>query len=153
MSLEFDTGLQDTKRKVEAILAFSPTATAVPGLKPDLRFKMHLHRDIMLGTGFYNTLVQDLAQDHELANAPPAMLSDVSLDDTHTKGKVPEPIKIRPVPVVNFLDSMDQSLADSVVGEALPEDMDRFRTYLSNRPLGIGLIAAPVSAPRNHRVL
>jgi hypothetical protein len=32
-----------------------------------------------------------------------------------------------------------------VVHEALPDDRDRFKAYISNRPLGIGLIAAPVS--------
>ncbi|KAJ4165238.1 hypothetical protein LMH87_006878 [Akanthomyces muscarius] len=48
------------------------------------------------------------------------------------------------MPTVNLLDFGDSFLADAIVQEALPLDQARFRGYLSNRPLGCGLlIAAP----------
>ncbi|KPM37738.1 hypothetical protein AK830_g8828 [Neonectria ditissima] len=50
--------------------------------------------------------------------------------------------KMRPLPVVNFLDIDDKIYADAIVDEALPQDRARFRGYLSHRPLGLGLIAA-----------
>ncbi|CCT64467.1 uncharacterized protein FFB20_14745 [Fusarium fujikuroi] len=49
---------------------------------------------------------------------------------------------LQPLPVVNFLDSMDKKLANAIVAEALPQDQDRFRRYLEHRPLGLGIITA-----------
>lgn len=48
----------------------------------------------------------------------------------------------RPLPSVNFFDVPDAAFVDAVVAEALPGDRERFRAYMSNRPLGLGLIIA-----------
>lgn len=46
----------------------------------------------------------------------------------------------RPLPVVNFLNGRDDKYVDALMEEAPPQDRVRFRHYLSNRPLGLGLI-------------
>ncbi len=51
------------------------------------------------------------------------------------------------MPTVNLLDFGDSFLADAIVQEALPLDQARFRGYLSNRPLGCGLLIAVSFSP------
>ncbi|KAL0936330.1 DNA helicase [Colletotrichum truncatum] len=48
----------------------------------------------------------------------------------------------RDLPVVNFLSGLDQDLVDSLCEEALPDDRVRFKAYLSEKLLGIGIITA-----------
>jgi hypothetical protein len=102
-----------------------------------MSFNMSLHRDVMRGTGFYDTLVRGNGNVEELAD---------KLDSATLESGAPGPIRPRSLPVVNYLGIPDPALADAVVAEALEDDRDRLRAYMSNRHLGTGLIAAPVSA-------
>jgi hypothetical protein len=54
----------------------------------------------------------------------------------------PKSTPLRPLPTVNFLDIENQAYVNCILEEALPEDRARFREYLSNRPLGLGMITA-----------
>lgn len=101
----------------------------------EVKVRMELHRALMRGNGFYDWMTQPGPQDITEAMAA------ASLDDKAAP-------TLRPLPSVNFLDIDDQAYADAIVEEALPQDRVRFRGYLSNRPLGIGIITAvSVSLP------
>nr|RBQ99385.1 hypothetical protein FVER53263_10854 [Fusarium verticillioides] len=73
--------------------------------------KMDLHRSILRGAGFYDWM-------------------------TKTDGNS----KRRPLPTIDLFDIDDQTYANAILEMALPKDRARFRSYLSNRPLGIGII-------------
>ncbi|KAF5979297.1 DNA helicase [Fusarium coicis] len=73
--------------------------------------KMDLHRSVLRGAGFYDWM-------------------------TKTNGNS----KRRPLPTIDLFDIDDQTYANAILGMALPKDRARFRSYLSNRPLGIGII-------------
>lgn len=91
---------------------------------------MRIHRDLVCGgTGLYDILVPrpDMKIVSQMIGQPDTL----------------EICQIRSVPAVNFLDIPDKSLVDALVLEAISEDVERYRTYLSNRPFGLGLIAAP----------
>ncbi|KAI8712839.1 AAA-12 domain-containing protein [Fusarium sp. LHS14.1] len=79
---------------------------------------MDLHRALRRGNGFYDWMVKP---DPRSTNAPPML---------------------RALPSINFFDIEDKAYADAIVAEALPQDRSRFRGYLSNRPLGLGMITA-----------
>lgn len=49
---------------------------------------------------------------------------------------------VRPIPVVNLLGTGDDAYVDALVKEVLPADQVRFRQYMINRPLGLGIITA-----------
>ncbi|KAK4220741.1 P-loop containing nucleoside triphosphate hydrolase protein [Podospora fimiseda] len=49
----------------------------------------------------------------------------------------------RYLPVIDYLDGLDCTVAAAIVSEALPDDRQRFEAHLRNRALGICLIAAP----------
>ncbi|KAG5762797.1 hypothetical protein H9Q72_009101 [Fusarium xylarioides] len=76
--------------------------------------KMDLHRSVLRGAGFYDWMTNSAS--------------------TSTW---------RSLPTVNLLDIDDQTYVNGIIQMALPKDRTRFRSYLSNRPLGIGLIAGP----------
>ena len=137
MSLVFDAGLDEVQRKVDSVCTLAPDAKSFPRSDKDLSFNMSLHRDVMQGTGFYDTLVNGTNNVEDLADKLGLMTLDGS--------SAPEPAKSRSLPVVSYLSISDSSLSDAVVAEALEDDQDRLRAYLSSRPLGIGLIAGPVS--------
>ncbi|RSL44165.1 hypothetical protein CEP54_014797 [Fusarium duplospermum] len=150
-SLNFDADIRDHQRKVNAVNLFAPDAEpsnlahcGLPEedgeLKADLtddqqrrldevKVRMELHRALLRGNGFYDWMTQPGPQDITQAMAA------ASLDDETAP-------TLRPLPSVNFLDIEDQAYADAIVAEALPQDRSRFRGYLSNRPLGIGIITA-----------
>ena len=152
--------MEEVQRKVDAVCTLHPNAKPSPRSDENLSFNMSLHRDVMQGTGFYDTLVndinnisdvKDLADKMGLAvldesNVPfdesnaPLLESSALLDESSTSA----PAKSRSLPVVNYLNIPDSFLRDAVVAEALEDDRDRLRAYLSNRPLGIGLISGPV---------
>ncbi|PNP83871.1 hypothetical protein FNYG_02559 [Fusarium nygamai] len=73
--------------------------------------KMDLHRSVLRGAGFYDWM-------------------------TKTDGNS----KRRPLPTIDLLDIDDETYANAILEMALPKDRARFRSYLSNRPLGIGII-------------
>lgn len=92
---------------------------------------MELHRALMRGKGFYEWMTrpkQDISETSEVR----------SLSDKPAAN-------MRLLPKVNFLDVRDAKYADAIVDEALPEDRARFRRYLSDRPLGLGIITAVCS--------
>ncbi|KAI8711430.1 hypothetical protein NCS52_01406400 [Fusarium sp. LHS14.1] len=150
-SLNFDADLRDHERKVNAVNLFHPEAQpsnlahcGLPEedgeLKQDLsedeqrrlaevKVRMELHRALLRGNGFYDWMTQTGPQDITQAMAA------ASLDDETAP-------TLRPLPSVNFLDIEDQAYADAIVEEALPHDRERFRGYLSDRPLGVGIITA-----------
>lgn len=78
---------------------------------------MLLHRDLLLGTGFYDTL---------RANA--ALRRGDSIR------------AIQPLPTIPLLDITNRDFVDTLMAEVLPDDRARFTEYLSNRPLGLGII-------------
>lgn len=163
MSLEFDSDLNDSKRKVQSVLTFTPGALPVPGGDdggPGLAFRMSLHRDLLCGRGFYHTLAPHFPKDAGPLSAEAAfpkentsVAASGANEDANLDGQFESSTSEFSwpdsglLPAVNFLDIPDQSLADAVVREALPEDVNRFRAYLSDRPLGLGLIVAPVGEP------
>ncbi|KAG4263006.1 hypothetical protein FPRO04_11722 [Fusarium proliferatum] len=79
--------------------------------------KMDLHRSVLRGAGFYDWMTK-----------------------TDSTGKW------RPLPTINILDIDDQTYVDAVLETVLLQDRARFTTYLSDRPLGIGIITGPPGA-------
>jgi hypothetical protein len=84
----------------------------------------------MRGTGFYNWMTSPSPKD-KLSEA-------MSATPLEAKASV----TFRRLPVVNFLNIDDDKYVDAMIEEALLEDRTRFRQYLSNRPLGLGIVAA-----------
>ncbi|PTB63892.1 hypothetical protein BBK36DRAFT_1171340 [Trichoderma citrinoviride] len=97
-------------------------------MNPNYVERMELHRALVRGTGFYDWMVKEDAPRSTVAATP-----SLSVVDTN--------VVYRRLPSVNFLDFGDSVRAEAIVNEALPHDRDRFRGYLSNRPLGFGMIA------------
>ncbi|KAM0420980.1 hypothetical protein ACHAPT_011223 [Fusarium lateritium] len=89
-------------------------------LLDEVKDRMDLHRALLRGNGFY---------DWKAKPAPNARAME----------EIPS---LRPLPRINLLDTEDTAYIDDVVAEALPQDQSRFRQYLSNSPLGLGLITA-----------
>lgn len=88
-----------------------------------------LHRAVMRGSGFYDYMSgRDLAE-----------TVAISSSETEKQAQVQQ---WRDLPVVNFLDGLSQEWADALCEEALPEDRARFKAYLSEKVLGIGIITA-----------
>lgn len=149
-SLFFDAGLLDCQRRVEAVALFHPLAEPSNPVRwglpsPDARANkrtplteeqrailakvkdnMELHRALVRGNGFYDWMVKK-----PLESIVDTM-SSLSVADTAST--------CRPLPCVNFLDFRDKARAQAIVNEALPDDRNRFRAYLSKRPLGLGII-------------
>lgn len=70
----------------------------------------------MRGTGFYDWMTRVSPEESALA--------------------------FRPLPAVNFLNGRDDKYVDALMEEAPAQDRVPFCHYLSNRPLGLGLITA-----------
>ncbi|EMT60933.1 Regulator of nonsense transcripts 1 like protein [Fusarium odoratissimum] len=153
--LVFDPILKDHKRKVMAANLFLPSADptnfAEFGLPCDpdntksmmdekdmtdqqkfvlsqVRDWMALHRALLRGEGFYEWMSKPAPRPIEEA------LEAMTIEDAAPT--------LRSLPVVNFLEDADEAYANAIVDEALPQDRDRFRYYLENRPLGLGIITA-----------
>ncbi|KAM7187111.1 hypothetical protein V8F33_011445 [Rhypophila sp. PSN 637] len=135
--------MTNARRRVTAVLDLRPgeNPTCTVNIK-HLRRRMALQRDVMRGTGFYETLKRndqdlalDLAIDHSELKIEDNKTSDVRLE----LGEESVPFQS----VINLLAKMDPELADAIVDLALPEDRSRFRAYLERRHLGIGIIATP----------
>jgi hypothetical protein len=96
---------------------------------------MAIHRDLMRGTGSYDTL-----------NRYPDRLSDTMhamvMDD---EAQPPKPL--RSLPRFNFFEIEDPVLKDAILQDALPADRSRMESYGTNRDANIALISAPVSTP------
>ncbi|KPM45180.1 hypothetical protein AK830_g1349 [Neonectria ditissima] len=127
--------LPDYRRKVYGVCRFHPDADVsnpavfgLPEIDPQdpeshnvpipagLRYRMSMHRDLVRGTGFWKTLRYGTVH-------PARGLSLPSL------------------PVSNLL-NISEEYIEALMQEALPEDRTRFRNYLSERTLGLGVITA-----------
>ncbi|RGP71948.1 DNA helicase [Fusarium sporotrichioides] len=97
--------------------------------------RMALHREVMRGSGFY----------HWMTSKPltsPVPESEALSSESEPASADLAATSLRTLPTTNFLDIGDDVYAETIVEEALPEDRARFRGYLSNRPLGVGIITA-----------
>lgn len=91
---------------------------------------MELHRALLRGTGYYDVVVPEPKEEDRLIPVD-LQVQSLRLEDD-----------VADMPWTNFLDIKDEALVESIVEEALPADRNRFRVYLSHRPLGLGLIAS-----------
>ncbi|KAF5670263.1 DNA helicase [Fusarium circinatum] len=95
-----------------------------------VKFRMEIHRALLRGSGFYSALVPQFPE--ATIEAVGAQIQDLNLYD-----------KMQELPRTNFLNFEDKEYAKCIVEEALPDDRERFKAYLSDRPLDLGLIASP----------
>jgi hypothetical protein len=93
-----------------------------------VRDRMDLHRAILRCQGFYDWMSKSEPSDIDEA------LETTTVEDS--------PPVLRPLPVENLLEGVDQEYAGAIIEEALPQDRARFRGYLTARPLGLGIITA-----------
>ncbi|KAF5598797.1 DNA helicase [Fusarium pseudocircinatum] len=142
VSLMFESKMNQSFKRVNAVFSFdhqacpfNPFACELPTKDDDgsemgilledinqeqqklldkVKDKMDLHRFVLRGAGFHDWMIK-----------------------TGSTGKW------RPLPTINILDVEDQTYIGAVLETALPEDRARFTTYLSDRPLGIGIITGP----------
>lgn len=108
--------------------------------------RQRLHRDLMRCRGFYEFMVgvSDAAKNPAGPDVDIDSICDASqqLAGLAVESELrPEP-GIRRLPVVNYLDIGNDEFVDALLEEALPEDRDRYRGYMSRRHLGLGLITA-----------
>ncbi|KAF4996626.1 hypothetical protein FGRMN_4372 [Fusarium graminum] len=113
--------------------------------------RMSLHREVLRGAGFHDWMTT------KVPKIPAWAVSKLSTSKAHKSqpsdaqaSQITEGIAklgvgskastIRPLPSVDFLDVDDLAFVACIVQEAFPQDRVRFREYLSNRPLGLGLI-------------
>ncbi|CVL08874.1 uncharacterized protein FPRN_14657 [Fusarium proliferatum] len=154
VSLVFDAGMEEVDRKVSHVRLFSegsmpsnPVAWGIPTERgcivpphkmssagmlalDHVKFRMEIHRALLRGSGFYTALVPRFPE--ATIEAVGALIQDLNLYD-----------KMQELPRTNFLNFEDKEYAKCIVEEALPDDRERFKAYLSDRPLDLGLIASP----------
>ncbi|XEU95360.1 hypothetical protein FSHL1_000644 [Fusarium sambucinum] len=92
---------------------------------------MSLHRDLMRGAGFWKTMVTSTSGTEQIEDG----MAQMSL----AQGKR---MCLQTLPSINLLRGPDEKWIDALMTEALEVDRARFRRYLSDRPLGLGLITA-----------
>lgn len=109
---------------------FEQTAEPTHEIPGNVKETMDLHRALMRGSGFFDWMTRPTSDIVEV-------MAVTSLQDTTT----PTP-KLRDLPVINFLQIDDDKFVDALIDEALPQDRARFRQYLSNRALGLGIVTA-----------
>lgn len=130
--------MKDCERRVEAVNAFREDdkqalgdhdRIPLDGLYNGASFSLRrqLHRDIILGNGFFKALMEPAP-----GNVTES-LANVQLGAVN-------PRQPRRLPSVNFLAGLSEENIDALVQEALPSDRVRFRQYLSDRPAGISII-------------
>ncbi|EXM17002.1 P-loop containing nucleoside triphosphate hydrolase [Fusarium oxysporum f. sp. vasinfectum] len=95
-----------------------------------VKFRMEVHRALLHGSGFYSALVPQFPE--ATIEAVGAHIQDLNLHDN-----------MQELPHTNFLNFEDKEYAKCIVEEALPDDRERFKAYLSDRPLDLALIASP----------
>ncbi|WXC60287.1 hypothetical protein SNK03_006149 [Fusarium graminearum] len=92
-------------------------------------FRMEVHRALLRGNGFYDVLIPHFSDE-----AIVSLGNQTQMQNLHGH--------IRKLPWSNFLDIEDKEYAQCIVNQALPDDRERFRAYLSYRPLDLGLIVS-----------
>jgi hypothetical protein len=100
-----------------------------------------LHRHLMCGHGFYEWL----ATEDPLADSRSAVSDGEDSDNSQTLVRAMAATSIAHVPrdklpTVNYFEIDDQRYVDALLAEALPQDRERFRRYMSDRPLGLGIV-------------
>ncbi|KAM0218236.1 hypothetical protein ACHAQI_001423 [Fusarium lateritium] len=144
MKETWDLGLHDVERKVEGVCQLLPTAAPTNDhfgcqSKEDAKSSseqeklvMSIHRDLLRGDGFYNTMVQSAPSAADIESG----MKELGLTQ---QGKR---MRLQTLPSVNFLDGPDAEWVDALMMEALEDDRQRFRRHLSQCPLGLVLITA-----------
>ncbi|KAM0282168.1 hypothetical protein ACHAO9_010313 [Fusarium lateritium] len=144
----WDLQLQEIERKVDAVCQFLPTAAAThvirdespedskndpcrETLRPSEIVAMNLHRDLMRGDGFWKTMVASASGMQQLDEG----MAKLGINN---QGKQ---MSLETLPSVNLLRGSDEWI-NTLMTEALEVDRTRFRRYLSDCPLGLGLITA-----------
>ncbi|KAJ4131673.1 hypothetical protein NW768_005866 [Fusarium equiseti] len=132
----------EIERKVDAVCQFLPTAAptsvargeSLEDSKPGLDYEklvMSLHRDLTRGAGFWETTVSLTSGTEQLEGD----LAQMGL----TQAKL---MRLETLPSVNLLRGPNEQWIDALMTEALEVDRARFRRYLGECPLGLGLITA-----------
>lgn len=151
VSLLFEDLLHDYERKVDGVNALRPgvqpsNAVALgvpkkvvdlarvqrPVVRPDIKFRMDLHRALVRNNGFFEVLVPK--KDDEEVDDLGAAMAKAKLEDDD------EP-RVRSLPDVNFL-NFAKAKIDALLEEALPGDRQRLRAHLSKVILGFVLVTA-----------
>ncbi|KAM0186963.1 hypothetical protein ACHAPI_011470 [Fusarium lateritium] len=96
-------------------------------------FRMKVHRALLCGTGFFDVIVKEEGMPASIAE----QLALTNLNDVTGRYSLDQ------LPSTNFLAVEDEAYIDCIIDEALPQDRARFRGYLSNRVLDLGIITAP----------
>lgn len=117
ISLNWKIGLLELECKVEVVYRFHPTTAPTNGYfgfpSMDKTLVMLLHKDLLRGEGFYNTMVR-------LTSA--TGVDSESNEVGRTKG-----ICLQNLPSVDFLDCCDSEWVDSLMMEALKKDRHQLR--------------------------
>ncbi|KAG5747292.1 hypothetical protein H9Q69_002496 [Fusarium xylarioides] len=143
VSFEWDLQLHDAKRRVDAVCDFLPSAAPNrhffhdKGLEVseldagEKELMMSLHRDLLRGEGFWKTMMAtDSVMDKMVGH----------MGDLNT-GSQRERLVLPMLPTVNFLkDGQRSDWANALLSEVSETDQCPLRYYLSNRPLGFGII-------------
>ncbi|KAK3386396.1 P-loop containing nucleoside triphosphate hydrolase protein, partial [Sordaria brevicollis] len=135
VTVDFNVHLGDLQRKVAAVEAFLPGSDPCPSIevledcRPELEFRMALHRNLMRGTGLYSTLTQGPSR-QSIVQAMDALALD--------EARLP-----RSIPSFDFFEIDDPVLKDAILMETLAHDKARMERYGSNCQYNIALVAAP----------
>ncbi|KAJ3530916.1 hypothetical protein NM208_g3330 [Fusarium decemcellulare] len=137
VSLGFNLRLHEIKAKVDAICKFHPDAISTNEFAGDqdlvapeshhTKLMMSLHRDLMRGQGFWRTMI------HGVSGA----MGQAALDDNEAKRMCLEAL-----PCVNLLKGPNEEWISALMMQVPGPDRTRFRRYMSERPLGLGLITS-----------
>lgn len=127
----FDDEASEAKRRVTAVNQMSPAAEdtnqfGCPAVT--MAEARSLHRDLMRGSGFFKSLVED-----NLA---------ASLDSLHIGIPKVSAASLWSLPTVDFMNMSDVSYRAALLDNLLPQDRQRFESYFSKRPLGLALIVS-----------
>lgn len=101
-------------------------------VREEIKDSMALHRSVMRGTGFWSWMV-------------PQHSSDLSEDFWYLPVQDRPQLQVRTLPVVDYVENVDETYVGALLDECLPEDRPRYLAYLRRRILGVGLVVAVCS--------
>ncbi|KAF5675867.1 DNA helicase [Fusarium circinatum] len=135
VSFEWDLQLHDAKRQVDAVCDLLPSVT------PIAASVIKYLKDLLRGDGFWKTMTAA----HPAVNERAGHMGDVNI------GGQRERLALSMLPFVNFLKDNGRSSwadgwADALLSEVSEADQCPLRYYLTNRPLGFGIITAAILA-------
>lgn len=141
ISLLMDPHVEDSMRKVEAVCKFSPGSIDSQKNNCD-PFRYQLHRHLLRGNGFFDILLGTKSiADAALEDNLNRQLKTLSIGNAVSSTRTVPPS----VPIVNLL-KLSPDYYDALITEIHADDRVRFTKYMSNRPLGLGIMIA-VSFP------